>query len=732
MTGVSAWAATAAEQFKKSNEPVFTITVKDFFFDVQKSTDSLWIVVTWPGGANMAFRTAYSPDNIILDKTEETENGVNLQLHSSAGKFNVELSFLKGDAPLLHYTVTFTPGRELFVPFWPRDVFVPEDKKGSEGVIYVSQTGGRSGLIYAGYTKPKAGSFLYFQNLTALADYNNDTETSASGVVGGRWPELGLSLPAALNKPLQAKKKYVISDAWVHLTTDIGENQFEISKGFLNALGQVYPYLPKPETPYHDYPDILQKALHDLQNNKGCWSHRSGHPYLNAYVCDYNTPPEIMVQLAVLLPVQEYIKWSGEKHPLEEDIRGGLPAFFDQKLGTVMRWLPSEEHMLDQSEEQKVPKIMDSWYLHHPLLNLARMALAGDKMAKDLLLPSVEYAIKIAKHFDYKWPVFYNIETLETIKAEAKEGEGGEKDVAGLYAHVMLQVWELTKDDKYFKEAEKAAESLTQWGFEVFYQANNTVFAAKAMIRLYKETGKELYHDLSYLLIANVFKNMAIWDCNYGYSKNFSTFFALYPLNEAPYTAVYEEVEAFAGFHEFLTYSYGLKILPSVSLLLAEFIKYMIARAVFYYPPMLPKEMISQDVKTGEVDPDLWVALEDIHDGWEQSGAVGQEVYGAGLAFGIVPRHYFRIPEQNFLVFIDYPTANPIIKGNTLHFNLLGSEQLSCRLCIINTDNQKLPAFKVLTGNANDQQEIESKKSKKGLHEFELHGNQKVIISWTD
>ena len=34
---------------------------------------------------------------------------------------------------------------------------------------------------------------------------------------------------------------------------------------------------------------------------------------------------------------------------------------------------------------------------------------------------------------------------------------------------------------------------------------------------------------------------------------------------------------------------------------------------------MLTKEMLTEEVKTGEVDKNLWIALEDLHDGWEQS-----------------------------------------------------------------------------------------------------------------
>ena len=81
---------------------------------------------------------------------------------------------------------------------------------------------------------------------------------------------------------------------------------------------------------------------------------------------------------------------------------------------------------------------MDSWYLHHPLLNLSRLALDGDKLAKKLLLDSIDYVIKVAHHFNYEWPVFYKMATLEVLKAETAEGQGGEKDVPGAYAHLLV------------------------------------------------------------------------------------------------------------------------------------------------------------------------------------------------------------------------------------------------------------------------------------------------------
>jgi hypothetical protein len=74
--------------------------------------------------------------------------------------------------------------------------------------------GTRSGQLF--FRQGKAGSVFYLQNLTALADYNQQTETSAAETVGGEWPEIGFALPPTIkNKPLEAGKTYVLNDAFI-------------------------------------------------------------------------------------------------------------------------------------------------------------------------------------------------------------------------------------------------------------------------------------------------------------------------------------------------------------------------------------------------------------------------------------------------------------------------------------------------------------------------------------
>lgn len=385
MSGITPWAVSASKQLTDDNlEAIYSIGD----FKVFCTGDSLWIV-----GRKIAFRAAYSPGG-TLEVKSITEN--EFVLASETGRFKVKISL---NGAVLRYTTSLKPVKDLNVPFWPRDILIPGENK--TGRIHVSQEGTRSGLIYCSMTRPKSGSFLYLQNLTSLAAYCEQTKTSCANVVGGTWPEMGFSLPPTRDKFLTAGKEVIISDAFVIFDEEVPADEAAVTRQFLNLLAAVYLHLPLPETVYREWPDILKKGLKDLLDSPACWSQVAGHRYFNAYVSDYKTPPEIMVQLAVLLPLIDYAEWRGEDLPVMKTVMKGLPAFYDEKIGTIVRWLPAAEDWLEEEEEQKKKQVMDSWYLHHPLLNLSRLALKGDKTAKKLFLDSLEFCIKVARHFKY-------------------------------------------------------------------------------------------------------------------------------------------------------------------------------------------------------------------------------------------------------------------------------------------------------------------------------------------
>lgn len=243
---------------------------------------------------------------------------------------------------------------------------------------------------------------------------------------------------------------------------------------------------------------------------------------------------------------------------------------------------------------------------------------------------------------------------------------------------------------------------------------------------MFKITNKKEYLDLSYACIASLFKNMQLWNCNYGYGKYYPNYFSIYPLNDAPYTAAYEEMEVFATLSEYIMCAASIDLLPSLKILLPEFLKYAIVRFPYYFPKYLPEEMISEEVKTGEVSKTLWVPLEDLYTGWEKSGQVGQEVYGAGVGFGVMTQQYINVKNEDFLLFTDYPITNYKKSKNTITFSLLGSPDFGCNLKILLPEKSKY-TFEVFQNKEKTAPETKTK----SILEYSSKGDMKIKIVWT-
>lgn len=727
MNSISAWTINVQSELDKI-VPIFEKKCLEYTIEIKCTDNSLWVIANWPTTGRIAFRAAYAITAVFtVDGLKEKNGEIEISLSTALGTYKVMLEFPDPKNPLFHYITEFTPYKPLLIPFWPRDI-VPLTVNGSientAGKIYVQQTGSRSGLQYFSMTKPVTGSVFYFQNLSSLSQFCESTKTSARETVGGEWPELGFHLPAVNQEPLPAIP-VIISDAYILLNADIPKDDLDSTEEFLTNLAIVYRHIPKPEVSDHNWVLTAKKALKDLNDNKGCWTHSCEKSYLNAYLCDYKTPPEIMVQLAIILPLGEYQQWLEKEIHMREGLKKGLSNFYDKDIKSISRWLPSQLDNLDNSEEQKKEYVMDSWYLYHPLMNLSRLALEGDKDAEALLMNSIEYAIGVAHYFDYEWPVFYKMDTLKVIKAETETGKGGEKDVPGSYAHLMLNLWKLTRQKRYFNEAVNAVKKLEGLGFDLLYQANNTAFASGALLRLYKETKEEKYLKLSYVCLACILKNVQLWEPGYGNGKYFPSFFGVYPLNDAPYKAAYEEFEVYTALSDYVQEAKGIKILEAVEILLPEFIKYTVHRLPYYYPTMLPDGILATEVKTGEINSELWIPLEDLYDGWDPCGQVGQEVYGAGMAFGIVPRHYFKIPKTEYVFFCSYPIKNIKFSNKSVQFTTIGSAEFKCLVKIF-SNKEELPAMTMKSKSVRINAVHHTKKE----IDFHVNGNASISINW--
>jgi hypothetical protein len=273
---VTIWALNAAEKITPdSGSSIYKYLYGPVNFSVRLVDDSLWIVTDWDDESYVAFRNAFAPGGLTIDKVKERDNGTKISLTGSSGNFTVDIDFPPGEHQLLHYTVQFKPSGRLSIPFWPKDILVLS-KEGepldSKGELFVKQIGIRSGLVYAGIKDPGKGSFLYFQNLTAINNYCSETETSVGNTVTGQWPEFGFSVPVTKDKPLPGGKEIILSDAYVSISTQTPADQFEIATGYIDHLAAIYRLIPRPETKYQDYSTIIKYSIHDIEKNKGCWS----------------------------------------------------------------------------------------------------------------------------------------------------------------------------------------------------------------------------------------------------------------------------------------------------------------------------------------------------------------------------------------------------------------------------------------------------------------------------
>lgn len=727
-TSLSPWVVALKAELGDEKRVLGQVDLESGRLRVTQARDTLW---AWAdlGKGGIALRLAYAPGGIQLVQQPDGVWGEYV-IQAVCGTWRVELSQPDPALPMIAWRTTVTPSVDLMMPWWPKDL-IPVDAKGdplvTQGIVHATQRGPKGGMLYATLTKPEAGSFLYMQDLTSLNAYCEATKTQPFERVGGEWPALGFSLPPSDENPLPKNKPVVISDGRLRLSPELPKDHLEAARLFLDLFADVYLTIQRPPTQYHDWLQRAEDTLRDLAESEDCTTTRRGLRYFNAYVGTGDRPPESMVQLAVLMPILDYLERRGAEWPMAEEIKANLGSFFNPSVGTLVRWLPGDE--FDKPGEHKDHHTMDAWYLYHTLLNTGRLALKGHEEAKRLLLASLPYAEGVAKRYNYKWPIFYDVRTKEPIKQTSDKGFG-ETDVAGLYALVMLQAYDLTGDRRWFREAERAARTLTEFGFQLAYQFNSTVYGAVALARLWREAKNDLYRDISYVCIANFLHNTWLWQCEYGHGKTYPTFMGLPPLHDAPYIAIYEEEECLEAFASYLQLG-GDELPASIRMMLPEFAKYVLHRSWYAYPSELPAKILSPESNDGHLDRRLAIPLEDLGDGYYPPGKVGQEIYGAGGAPLYAAWAYHAVEPGGFLVFSEYIATDVKVSGDKrsgrVRLAVQGDPRLTAKIRMIPDARRSLPSLQVYEGNRREPLKL----TRDGTHrEATVRGGQRITIEW--
>ena len=647
-----------------------------------------WLIFHRDRSGGLALRTPLLTEPDSFDLIERDGCAITWQARSELGIITAELETEPTGLEHFTYKVTFAPRQAIHLPYLPRDMIpfgLGGDPLASEGRIEALQRKLNTGLCYLTLDKPKIGKVLYVQNLTALNPYYIATGTKPENAVGGEWPVLGYlapTQPADTTKVLPAGTETVLYDTRLVFRHKPEAEEAENAWQFLDMLGAIYRGLDKPKTVRRDWVARSRKTLRDLEKSPKLRERHYGQTYFHPYTsAEY---PDSMVQLSLLSAVHDWALWAEAEHPLAREIGRGLEKFYDPELGTLRRYLP------DVGEDKEADAV-DSWYLYHPLLNLSNLALAGDEQARDLFLRSIDYGIRAAHHFDYKWPIQYDVTDFSVITPVAEADNRGQTDVGGIYAWVMLQAFELTTEVRFLDEAKRALDAARGMRFDLNYQANLTAWGAAACIRLWRITNEKTYLALSYVYLASFFHNAQLWESELGYAKHYSNFMGVTCLQDAPYMAMYECFDSYAAFERFLDLG-GPDLIPSAKMLVAEYCRYALHRAWFYYPDALPKEALATELRNGEIDRKLSLPVEDLYPDGQPAGQVGQEVYGGGAAMVFATRAYHRVPGAPFMIFCDYfLRAVTRIDERTLSLKIDGEDNHVANFSLVRAGRKALP-----------------------------------------
>jgi hypothetical protein len=316
-----------------------------------------------------------------------------------------------------------------------------------------------------------------------------------------------------------------------------------------------------------------------------------------------------------------------------------------------------------------------------------------------------------------------------SFASQKDRGDGsGQTDVGGLYAYVMLQAFELTDDKRYLDEARSAIDAAKGMRFELNYQANLTAWGAAACVRLWRITGEDIHLRQSYVYLASFFHNCAMWESEIGCARDYKNFLGVTALHDAPYMAMFECMDSFAAFEEFLRDT-GPDVDPAAIKLVTEYCRYALDRAWFYYPQNLPARAIAKkDIRNGYIDRKLAFPLEDLYVDGQPAGQVGQEIYGAGAALVFASRCFHRPADLPFTLFCDHFLMSLELRSQaSLELTPIGIARYPARLRIMQARRRKLPKLEVL--GLDGPVEPSAEQAGEWL-EYDIAGNGPTIVQW--
>jgi hypothetical protein len=220
-------------------------------------------------------------------------------------------------------------------------------------------------------------------------------------------------------------------------------------------------------------------TVEDLQDKVSAQIEVQGHTGLRAYVKassqlwqDSPDNFELMTIADVLWPSLLYLRL----HPSAsfqrecDDLLADLPAFYHP-----------DTHSISNDLARRKYERADSWYpfenslIKYPMIG----SLAGSKEITGHFLDAFRTAQKMAAQYNYLFPIYYQVASLQA------EGAGTNYAVGGLYAWAAILANKLTGDQQYLEEARRAIRVLCTVPSErLFHEPQELAYGALAAAEL--------------------------------------------------------------------------------------------------------------------------------------------------------------------------------------------------------------------------------------------------------
>ena len=589
----------------------------------------------------------------VRPTTGGSESGVRLSGRNEWVSYDLLLETYAYNAGLLHYQVVIEPHAQLSSGSVELEWQFVNSNTGEEApanMEFFAERASFAAPMFYGYSETLDATLLYWFDLTRINPFIEATRYGPAGTVGQRGRFFGHTLTSSDLRKLPIGESLILFDAYLYLTSGRAPDEGAMFNNYLQQVSDIYDLIAKPEISLPDWQALATETLADL-DDPATWVELNGKRYWRAYVSDTRQSAEAITQLDVGLGAARYAARYGDEQATRIALaaEATLEDFYNPRFGLVQNSGP-----LAVTGNQGRG---DTWYELGHVLKLAEWGLLGSEVAADLALRSADAWIDYAHTADYRFHRFYNFPDPDNPDA-AWQGSEREPDASGGYAYYMLLLHELTGEERYVEEAKSAVEALAGSGFLLAYETHITAQAAAACARLWQMTGDPHYLTLSYGPIANLVRLAWVWEVDYGPAAAATTFWGLNPTQRSGVITPKEQYEAWIYLDEYLRLTHGA-VDPSVEKLVAEFLKYSLATLAYTLPPVAPDGMATENPAAystvAENRVDLYIPLEDMRDSWGTWGAIGQQVYGAGMAPTLAALAYREI--NGVTLYSGYPSV---------------------------------------------------------------------------